>query len=249
MKMPEHLQEPFTIAVGLLAEALPEKQLVISGGSVLQSLWGHRTSTDLDFFVSGEVFDADGGFTTQIFLDRMEFASLLIGDAGGRVDVANQNGMHGAMPDGVHFSVGVAHWISPGEDARPAMDGCEVRVATLRDVFYGKVHGRLLRGRPQDGRVPIRDLYDMAVCSLHAPEVLDELFKLLSKADARSAAARLRQLPQNWHADDPERLIDPTYAVELYGLPQVVAEAVLRRDASVIPVAQRTLAHSRVASA
>ena len=51
MPLPSHLSEAFDAAVELLAAGLPERHLVLSGGSVLQALWKHRTSTDLDFFV------------------------------------------------------------------------------------------------------------------------------------------------------------------------------------------------------
>ena len=72
------------------------------------------------------------------------------------------------------------------------------------------------------------------------PAVLQKLFASIRKQDAQVYAKRLRDMPPNWHELDEDRVINPTYEVELHGLPQQVAQAVEMRDASLLPVAKRS---------
>ena len=46
-------------------------------------------------------------------------------------------------------------------------------------------------------------------------------------------------MPPNWHGLDEDGIIDPAYNMDLHGIPRPVAQAMERRDASVVPVAKR----------
>ena len=61
LELPHHLSAAFEEAVNLLSTGLPEGCFVLSGGSVLRALWGHPTSTDLDFFLPGDAINPDPG--------------------------------------------------------------------------------------------------------------------------------------------------------------------------------------------
>ena len=224
----------------LLSAGLSERHLVLGGGSILQARWAHRTSTDLDFFVPEAALSGHPSMM-QLRHDRMMSAASAMRRAGHRVDRSNAQGLHGQV-SGVAFSVGVAHWM-PVEFDRELMRGAEVQAASTEEIFYGKIHGRFRHGRRTDGAVPIRDLFDLTVCMREMPEILQHHFALLSDEQAITYAKRLNALPANWHELDAEAVIDPQYAVEMHGLPQLVAQAVLSRDATVIPVARPVLAN------
>lgn len=77
LQLTPHLSTTFAEAVRLLSSGLPENRLVLSGGSVLQALWGHRFSTDLDFFIAGSTLSNQSGLAIGeviITLDHMHYS-------------------------------------------------------------------------------------------------------------------------------------------------------------------------------
>ena len=231
--LPPHLTEVFDAAAALLAAGLPKQHLVLSGGSVLQSLWSHRTSTDLDFFLPEAAVDAD----REMQRNRMRIIAQAARRRGHKIAGLDSHGVSGWISD-VHFSLGVVGWM-PLDPGRDTVQDSPVQAADLEEVFIGKIHGRFSVGRRQDGRVPIRDLYDLTVCMQEAPHVLRRLFAGIQDEQAQRYAKRLNAMPPNWHELDEDEIIDPTYNVDLNGLPQTVAQAVEQRDTFLIPVAVR----------
>ncbi len=231
--LPSHLSEAFDATVELLSAGLPEQHLVLSGGSVLQAIWNHRTSADLDFFLP----EAALGEDKRLKYDRMRIAAKSVEGGGHWVEGFDADGVQGRVAD-VRFSVGVAHWMRL-EFGRDTVGGTRTQAATIEEVFIGKIHGRFRFGRRGDGRVPIRDLYDMAVCMRESPKLLHDHFSQLMPEQVRIYAKRLHDMPPNWHELDEDRIISPTYDLDLHGIPQAVALAVAQRDASLIPVAEK----------
>ena len=104
--LPSHLSEAFDATVELLSAGLPEQHLVLSGGSVLQAIWNHRTSADLDFFLP----EAALGEDKRLKYDRMRIAAKSVEGGGHWVEGFDADGVQGRVAD-VRFSVGVAHWM------------------------------------------------------------------------------------------------------------------------------------------
>ena len=232
LQLGSHLSAAFDEAVQVLSNGLPENRLILSGGTILQAIWAHRTSTDLDFFIPGQAMSEDAGLRH----DRMRIAAQSARKAGHEIDSFNADSMRGRIA-GVKFSVGMANWMHL-EFGRSTVQNARVQAADIEEVFIGKIHGRLRHGRMVDGFVPIRDLYDMTVCMRQRPEILQHHFRQFTDDQVQVYAKRLRRMPANWHRLDEDRIIRPTYAVDLHGIPQRVGEAVERRDASFIPVAE-----------
>lgn len=232
MTLPAHLTDVFDSAVELLSAGLPERHMVLSGGSVLQAHWNHRTSTDLDFFVPDAALGGDLGLRH----DRMNIAAKSTLRRGHEVVGISADGIEGRI-SGVKFSVSVSRWMQL-ECGRDTVRNAQVQAADIEEVFLGKIHGRFRFGR-RDGNVPIRDLYDMTVCMREIPALLRHHFAQLKPEQVRTYAKRLNDMPPNWHELDEDRLIAPTYDVDLRGIPQTVAYALERRDAALIPVAER----------
>ena len=232
--LPPHLSDAFNTAVELLSTGLPEQHLVLGGGSVLQATWNHRTSTDLDFFVPSAALGPIQGLRH----DRMHIAVGVIKKHGHLIEGFDAENIAGVIA-GVKFSVGVANWMHL-TFGRDTVQASRAQAAAIEEVFIGKIHGRFRYGRQIDGRIPIRDLYDMTVCMREQPSLLQSQFAQLKPEQMQTYAKRLRDMPTNWHELDESRLIDPTYNVDLEGIPQLVACAVEQRDASLIPVAERS---------
>ena len=233
LTLPPHLQDAFDEAAPLLATGVPKHRLVLSGGSVLQALWSHRTSTDLDFFVPATAEDAD----QRMRRNRMRNIAVAVRNRGHALEDLDSECVTGWVAN-VHFSLVIVNWLQldPGRDT---VQSSVVQVADVEEVFTGKIHGRFKTGRKKDGRIPIRDLYDLTVCMREYPSVLHRLFAGIREQDAQAYAKRLRDMPPNWHELDEDGVIDPAYEVDLHGLPQKVAQAVGMMDASLLPVAQR----------
>lgn len=233
LQLAPHMVAAFDAAMPLLAAGLPEQHLVLSGGSILQALWRHRTSTDLDFFLPSLVFGKD----EKLGRSLMNVAAQALRSKGHIVDVVDMNGMTGRLIDGIRFSVGVAHWMHL-EFGRDRIRQSKAQAATVEEVFIGKLHGRFKHGRQSDGAIPIRDLYDMTVCMRHQPDILEHHFRNLMGNQIRDYADRLRRLPDDWHLLDEDKILEPTYAVDLRGIAQTFASAVEQRNAYLIPIAK-----------
>ena len=50
--LPNRLREPFEGLSGAILRAFPVAVVAMGGGSMLEALWHHRVSTDLDLFIS-----------------------------------------------------------------------------------------------------------------------------------------------------------------------------------------------------
>ena len=113
LTLPPHLQDAFDEAAPLLATGVPKNRLVLSGGSVLQALWSHRTSTDLDFFVPATAEDAD----QRMRRNRMRNIAAAVRNRGQRLERLGSNNVSGWIAD-VHFSLVIVNWLQldPGRD-------------------------------------------------------------------------------------------------------------------------------------
>ena len=158
-------------ALGLFVEAASPFGIVehalLGGGTVLAARWGHRLSTDLDFFMQQDAFDH------AITQRASELEAALRDVAFGAFVTPNH--MQCVMRDtSVEVSVDVAsaNDLGPVESSDEAAHG--VGTQTTSAILLGKIAGRMMR----QGRVTVRDIYDLCVA-----ERVD--------ADALRAAARL----------------------------------------------------------
>jgi len=74
--LPDRLRLPFMRLSKAVLGVFPEGSVAMGGGSLLQALWSHRTSTDLDLFISpqnlGRTFDLHRGYLHHLFSKSLQ---------------------------------------------------------------------------------------------------------------------------------------------------------------------------------
>ena len=149
-------------AIGTLIDP---SQVLLGGGTALEARWHHRTSTDLDFFGTGEDIDA-------LFYDVERFASLL-------KDLWSRGWINGVPPtvtrrtvlhfeiDGTPVSLGRVDGFEGNSDDVETQTG--IALATNEDILTKKLLNRLLG----NGTATERDAYDFLVAKHLDPEALE----------------------------------------------------------------------------
>lgn len=155
---PKRLRFPRAIARALaqFVEAVTPFGVVdnalLGGGTVLAARWHHRLSTDLDFFLPYAKFN------DSIVEHERELADALREVAFGTLVTPLH--MQCVMKDSeVEVSVSVASHST--EDAMEPSERAEggVRTQSSSAILTGKMAGRMMR----QGRVTVRDVYDLCV--------------------------------------------------------------------------------------
>ena len=230
--LPGAMATRFAILVEHLGRHLPVHRLVMGGGSVLAAQWGHRASTDIDLFTSystmRNILD-DGGVRLQLALAGVPShqpaqvlpSGLVFGDV-----------------QGTPFSLNDNHFVSDDRSPTESVCGTPVQAATVREVFDGKILGRLLKHSLGAYRPPpVRDLYDIAVGAQKVPDVVQNTLDCLSEQEALAMAEYLHATADKWHQQDPKELVDAGWDVALDGLPRRMAPAFRGRDVAAMPLA------------
>ena len=194
--------EAVSAALGLFVEAAAPFGIVehalLGGGTVLAARWGHRLSTDLDFFMQQDAFD-------QAITQRAsELEAALRSVAFGTVVTPSH--MQCVMRDtSVEVSVDVAsaNALGPVESSDEAAY-C-VGTQTTSAILLGKIAGRMMR----QGRVTVRDIYDLCVAERVDADALRSAARLVpAGALVRTAALLEQELAGNQRL---KPLIAPTH--------------------------------------
>ena len=143
-------------ALGLFVEVASPFRItdhaLLGGGTVLAARWGHRLSTDLDFFMPQDAFDHS---ITHRALDlEAALQSVAFGT------IVTPNHMQCVMRDTsveVSVSVATANALGTADSSDEAKHG--VGTQTTSAILLGKIAGRMMR----QGRVTVRDIYDLCV--------------------------------------------------------------------------------------
>ena len=156
-------------AVGRAAQAISALidtgQVLLGGGTALEARWHHRTSTDLDFFATGEAVDA-------LFYDVERFASMLkdlwsLGLINGVPPTVTRRTVLHFEIDGTPVSLGRVEGFEGRSDDVETQTG--IALATNEDILTKKLLNRLLG----NGTATERDAYDFLVAKHLDPEALE----------------------------------------------------------------------------
>ena len=221
----------------LQTRGVPRGLLHLGGGSVLAAAWSHRTSTDIDLWVSPER-------APQLLALAPDAESwvTLFSPPGHRaiVDTASSR-IHGSLImtlDDVPVSLFTSHFADRTTTNRQVIRGSIFAVATTEEILSGKLLGRWTD--QLDRAIPIRDLYDVTVARAVEPRALRRVLRSMPEAARTKASERLLSLPEDWHLRDPKRILDPVFDVTLPGLARRLAQPIRNGDWQRIPAPQRT---------
>ena len=188
-RLEAHLAEAFEAVRGPFAAALGgESRLRLGGGTALGLRWGHRASTDLDFFIGLADYE------------RVRDAIVELGAAfEGRADIGGLKWRGGGFECMVGrltpVSLFPALSISRDPVSADTIDGSEVHLEATPEILAKKllyrVGEREIVGRPR--RIaPARDVYDLAYASRYHPALFEAAAESLQPDVLVHASRHLR---------------------------------------------------------
>lgn len=214
---------------------------------MLEALWKHRTSTDLDLFIApANLREANQQHRSGLYA---ELLSALQG-AGVGIDDSSKTQQHstifltGQCPDGTPWSLSTLAYMNPEHPMLDSVEETGIRAANLSEIFMGKIAGRFLNADtipPETAKqgVPIRDCYDVCVCAAVAPNVLKQIVDVLPPEALARICNNLLDAPHDLHPQDGRSIIHPKWEVDLENVASRIGEALASGNIGRIPVARK----------
>ena len=181
---------------GTLASIVPAGQRWrLGGGTVLAARWGHRNSTDIDIFLPEDsgIVALDPRWNRE-FTDQMsalgatraevQTGSLKFSFPTGRVEITQLDPTPNVPPE------------------RGLVDGREIAVYGTAQILTGKLHGRGMR-------LPVRDIFDIAVARHEDPDALRTAVNFLDRNLSAEVIHTIRLEAQTYPERVAEAIIDP----------------------------------------
>ena len=176
-------------------------RLTIGGGTVLAARWGHRRSTDIDFFCESAAYAE---------LDerrRKELEEAL------RTVPGIETETLWCDPIATWCTVrGTEVTILPRPRVRPLaeqgdsyLDSTRIALQANAEVLYGKIVRRMLQAE----EVHVRDVYDVVYAAEHDRASLDAAKEFIGRETLENVAVLFEGLPPGWTRDQEKRLLDP----------------------------------------
>ena len=180
-------------------EAIAPVELSIGGGTVLAARWGHRRSTDIEFFCRPEAYEG-------------------LGPRGrGRIerDLANIPGCneHNTWCEDIATYCEIEETEvtilprtrPPRETGGDRLEGTELEVQSNAEVLFGKLGRRM----GQSGEVLVRDVYDIVRATELDPRALGKVKEEIGTRRVQEIAVMLAYLPRGWSKEQSRSLIEP----------------------------------------
>ena len=176
-------------------------RLSIGGGTVLAARWGHRRSTDIDFFCEPEAYAE---------LDERKRAEL-------EEALRTVPGIEAETL----WCDPIATWctvrdtevtILPRPRVRPLagrgdsyLGSTRIALQANAEVLYGKIVRRMLQAE----EVHVRDVYDVVYAAEHDRASLEAAKEFIGGETLENVAALFEGLPPGWTRDQEKMLLDP----------------------------------------
>ena len=176
-----------------------ERHLCLGGGTALAARWGHRHSTDLDFFV-------DGGAYHRLYSNARAFERDLARSAGGISTSAISSGSATVvLGDGGEISLSTTRAKTPKPRSADTIRGSAVALESTAEILARKIGGRIL----SNNIFVARDLYDITVAKHYDPAELNRALRPFTDYERQQIADELKALPRDWLAKQPRPVINP----------------------------------------
>lgn len=248
LRAPPTIDEELRLLVGMLKWVTGPEKLVLGGGGLLEALWGHRRSTDIDLFVEER---EEMNVARDMVRNREEMEKSLarlnrIGEAFAEGKEAKGALLRGHV-HGVPFSVYGSTMLWERRNNRRRVQGLKARWATVAEVLAGKVADRWVKDLRDTGRqgggghawTPlVRDLYDVAVARARAAPALEEAVRRVPEEDRAALGRGLKQVTNEALERDTKRIMKAKYSANLARVAHEMGDAVERRTAEGITPAQ-----------
>lgn len=197
LTLPHYLSGAFDAIEPVLTRYFGPKGYRLGGGTVLQALWMHRRSTDLDFFVELSHFRS-----TRLAVGKP--IEEVLGDESGVSEADGDDGERGAQAiwrgTPVEFVTleNPLRLASEETGARRTVGSTKVEAEWPAEILARKLKDRMWRR----GVVTIRDLIDIGTAKVTAPDALGQALATLQPVELEEVATYLRSLGRDWIEDE-----------------------------------------------
>ena len=244
VELPERMHESFAELSSAILSVFPEGHVALGGGTVLEARWGHRLSTDLDFFIANDLLRV-----AYAKKGRHLYAMLhdAIREVGASIDTDRLNlgarslFMEGRCSDGTPWSIADMHYSDPRVPMLETINGTAIRAATVTETLMGKIAGRAYVADKRQGEgkepIPIRDCYDICVSAALAPGPLAGVLEVMPPDATDRIATNFRNAPHDLDRRDSKPIVAPKWVVPFPGIASRIGDAVSARDIGLLPVA------------
>ena len=199
--LPQGIVVAVSAFVGALAPFLPESDLRLGGGTVLQARWRHRHSTDADLFSDPQTYAT----AVRSHGLAMEKALRAISSTAAGEDTFVDQIATYTKVGGVEVTILPAVTLVDGGSGR-FVPNTAVETLTSAEILGGKLVHRLHGA----GIAETRDLYDLAIAHEHDLAALQRAVSALAPHQCVEVAAMMEMLPQDWDQGSREKpLLDP----------------------------------------
>ena len=184
-----------------ICTVLEPSWLSIGGGTVLAARWGHRRSTDIDFFCE------PGAYAELDERKRAELEEALRAVPGVEAETL--------------WCDPIATWctvrdtevtILPRPRVRALagqgdsyLHSTRIALQANAEVLYGKIVRRMLQAE----EVHVRDAYDIVYASERYLGSLEVARRFMGRGTLENVAALIESLPRGWTRDQEKMLLDP----------------------------------------
>ena len=198
LTLPHDLRRAFDSIEPVLTRYFGPKGYRLGGGTVLQALWLHRRSTDLDFFVELSHFRS-----TRLAIGKP--IEEVLGDEASVSEADGDDGERGAQAIWQGTPVEFVTLDNPLRldaeipgRARRRVGSTDVEAEWPTEILARKLKDRVWRR----GVVTIRDLIDIGTAKVAAPDALGRALATLRPVELDEVATYLRSLGRDWIEDE-----------------------------------------------
>ena len=195
--IPKRFQKPLAGLVKRLSSVVPEQDMVLGGGMVLEAMWGRRKTNDIDLFVPedviGRLMDERGDAFYPAVFEMVEDPDLemprwLLEQFEGSLSLIGKfNGLQWSLASTDLLCV-------PEQGEETLVANMALRVANLSEIMLGKLAGRLghiacvpVKQEKWPSEKLERDLWDICLCADLEPNTLQDVLESLSQKERDDA--------------------------------------------------------------
>ena len=180
-----------------LEEFFPEGTLKMGGGTILQARWGHRISTDADFFALPHAFN-------EVVVGRggaLEARLMTLEGVDSERSWVEPSAIY-CECNGVEVSIMPSEPLVREGSGR-VVPGTGIETETTATILGKKVFNRMIEG----GGYEVRDMYDMYTAIARDQPALERALSPIPDGQLLETIVQIRSLPNNWFANTNKPLL------------------------------------------
>ena len=176
LKLSDNCSKTLHLVLELIDEIALRGSFLLGGGTVLAARWRHRLSTDVDLFTSEEaIFELIDPFIRLANTDKWLSRGI------GIEQIFSASGVIGSTPHG-EFSIHGNPNIFANARTEDEIEGTGIFAQSTPEILIRKVRARMLR----TALYYSRDVYDVVVAILYAPNELKRVLDSLNNLEKNS---------------------------------------------------------------